>query len=101
MLYIICLNYGLCLYRVIFCIKQYNFSIIFFYVFLGLSGLTYVDKTQGGKLVKEENEIIYVNGFVDRVYQNAPEKVEVMIDANRKITLTKVSLPANIFGIFL
>ena len=42
-----------------------------------------------------------MNGFVDRVYQNAPEKVEVMIDANRKITLTKVSLPANIFGIFL
>jgi len=58
----------------------------------GLSGLTYVDKTQGGKLVKEENETIHVDSFVDRVYQNAPDNVEVMIDANRKITLTKENL---------
>ena len=58
--------------------------------FAGLKGLTYVDKTQGGKLVKEENEVVQVNGFVDRVYQNAPDVVEVMVDTNKRITLTKV-----------
>lgn len=58
----------------------------------GLKGLTYVDKTQGGKLSMEEHDVIKVDGFVDRVYQNAPDSVEVVIADDRKITMTKENL---------
>ena len=60
-------------------------------LFPGLHGLTYVDKTQGGASVKEENEIININGFVDRVYRNAPDTVNVELGANQKVILTKVT----------
>jgi len=58
----------------------------------GLNGLTYVDKTEGGQLTIEENDVIKIEGFVDRVYQDAPDVVVVQLDDKEKITLTKNNL---------
>ena len=51
-----------------------------------------MDKTQDGKLVKEEDAEVAVSGFVDRVYQSAPDSVELVAD-EKTITLIKVCLP--------
>ena len=56
-----------------------------------LKGLTYTDKTQGGKEVEETNDVVRVTGFTDRVYQAAPDKCVLRgLEGGRSLELTKV-----------
>ena len=42
-----------------------------------LKGLSYTDKTvEGQPICKEENDLVKINGFTDRVYAKAPNQIE-------------------------
>ena len=57
-----------------------------------LRGLTYTDKTQGGKEVEETGEVVRITGFTDRVYLKAPDDCELKgLEGGRALKLTKVS----------
>jgi D-hexose-6-phosphate mutarotase len=62
--------------------------------FLLFTGLTYTDKTvEGWPKVTEENEIVKINGFTDRVYAQAPDVITFQNAENvPQIKLTKSGL---------
>lgn len=65
-----------------------------YHSFLGLKGLTYVDKTKADRpRVVEENTELSVSAFLDRVYENAPNQIEVLFggDEDTVIILQKVN----------
>ena len=58
----------------------------------GLKGLTFVDKTDGMKEKTEEREEVRIEGFTDRLYQEAPDEVTLSgLEGGRCLKLTKVS----------
>jgi len=55
-----------------------------------LKGLSYTDKTtEGWPIVTEENEIVNIKGFTDRVYAQAPDEIEVATGPDSKLKLSK------------
>ncbi|XP_059080015.1 uncharacterized protein LOC131878133 [Tigriopus californicus] len=59
----------------------------------GLQGLTYLDKTDGGKAKKEEADEVKLSSFADRVYQKSPDSVVLRgLQGGRALTLTKTNL---------
>ena len=57
-----------------------------------LKGLSYTDKTAEGMPTRiEENELVTIAGFTDRVYSNAPDQIDLRRggDSSRKLMLTK------------
>lgn len=57
-----------------------------------LKGLSYTDKTQDGKQCVEENEIVSIQGFTDRVYANAPNSISLTTGGRKSLKLTKTGL---------
>ena len=58
-----------------------------------LKGLSYTDKTQdGGKIAIEENDVVSIQGFTDRVYANAPDQISVKTGQSKALKLTKSGL---------
>ena len=57
----------------------------------GLSGLTFVDKVDGGKEKLEDREVVKVAEFTDRVYKNSPNSCVLKgLEGGRTIKLEKV-----------
>ncbi|TGZ79627.1 galactose mutarotase-like protein [Ascodesmis nigricans] len=56
---------------------------------LGLKGVTYRDKTQGGAEIKEEPEAVEVKGEIDRMYVQAPGEVQVEESGKTVYTVTR------------
>merc|ERR1712139_544666 len=58
----------------------------------GLKGLKYEDNTKGGELGEQSEDLLEFAGEVDRVYLNAPEKLQI-VDGDRLITVAKKGFP--------
>ncbi len=61
---------------------------------VGLRGLRYADKTDGGREKEEAAEELRIDGFTDRVYKGAPQSCVLRgLAEGRALMLTKVGLP--------
>ncbi|MBW0491706.1 hypothetical protein O181_031421 [Austropuccinia psidii MF-1] len=59
-----------------------------------LKGLSYTDKVLGGKTFTEErDQVDFLAGEVDRVYNHVPNQIEIDFASQKKILLTTSSLP--------
>ena len=55
-----------------------------------LKNLTYTDKTvEGWPTRKEENDLVVIKGFTDRVYANAPDQIEFRTGGEKVLKLSK------------
>ncbi|KAK4015022.1 glucose-6-phosphate 1-epimerase isoform X1 [Daphnia magna] len=60
----------------------------------GLQGCTFVDKTRDGAIYQEVRDVVTVNEYTDRVYQNTPqEHIITNVVSNRKMRIQKYNFP--------
>jgi glucose-6-phosphate 1-epimerase len=59
----------------------------------GLDGLSYIDKFQSNQVVQENNKEVFLSSACDRIYKNAPQRVEILDPGlKRKIIVEKSNL---------
>jgi len=58
----------------------------------GLTGLEYLDKTEGGARSREEREEVKLTGWTDRVYLNSPDSLTIHGPPGGKILFSKTNL---------
>ncbi|XP_053639288.1 uncharacterized protein [Cherax quadricarinatus] len=59
----------------------------------GMRGCTYIDKTREGALYQEHRDVVTINEWTDRIYQNTPlEHIITNVVSGRKMRMQKYNL---------
>ncbi|KAK4319388.1 hypothetical protein Pmani_009671 [Petrolisthes manimaculis] len=59
----------------------------------GMRGCTYIDKTREGTLYQEHRDVVTINEWTDRIYQNTPlEHIITNVVSGRKMRMQKYNL---------
>jgi len=60
----------------------------------GMHGCTFIDKTRDGAVYQEGRDVVMINEWTDRVYQNTPqEHIITNVVSGRKMRIQKFNLP--------
>lgn len=60
----------------------------------GLHGCTFIDKTREGTIYQEGRDVVTINEWTDRIYQNTPqEHIITNVVSGRKMRIQKYNFP--------